>query len=108
MSVNLTNTKGIIADSINVKKGNAPVNVLDSSNNIAGLPPETLDSLEKIANAMDNDPNFFQTIADGLGAKLNTQTFNDTMTDVNAEFETIDDELEAVNNSPRYESWRFQ
>ena len=101
MPVTVTNSVDIVANSVQIIKDNELINVLDKITNFTGLPPETMDSLEKIANAMDNDPNFFQTIADGLGAKLDTQTFNDTMTDVNAEFDVIDGEFETIN-SARY------
>ena len=49
MPVNLTNTVDIVADSIHVKKDNKLIDVMDNINNIAGLPPETLNSLEKLA-----------------------------------------------------------
>ena len=92
MPVTLTNTVDIVADSIHVKKDNKLIDVMDNIQNIAGLPPETLNSLEKIANAMDNDPNFFQTMAHGLNAKLNTSTFSQAMTNINTEFDTVDTE----------------
>ena len=96
MPVNLTNTVDIVADSIHIKKDNKLVNLIDNITNITGLPPETMNSLEKIASAMDNDPDFFQTVANGLEAKLDTSTFTQAMTNINAEFDTVHMELDTL------------
>ena len=36
---------------------------------IVGLAPDDLNSIELLAQAIDNDPNYFQTVAAGLTAK---------------------------------------
>jgi hypothetical protein len=38
---------------------------------IVGLAPDDLNSIELLAQAVDNDPNYFQTVAAGLSAKAN-------------------------------------
>jgi hypothetical protein len=40
---------------------------------IVGLAPEDLNSIELLAQAIDNDPNYFQTVAAGLSAKADQQ-----------------------------------
>jgi hypothetical protein len=41
---------------------------------IVGLAPEDLNSIELLAQAIDNDPNYFQTVAAGLTAKADRAT----------------------------------
>jgi hypothetical protein len=38
---------------------------------VVGLAPADLNSIELLAQAIDNDPNYFQTVAAGLTAKAN-------------------------------------
>jgi hypothetical protein len=40
---------------------------------IVGLAPEDLSSIELLAQAIDNDPNYFQTVAAGLSAKADRE-----------------------------------
>ena len=67
--VSLTGVKEIIGDTISLLEGNKIVNTKDKFydkstvnimlSNVVGLPPETLNSLEKVSTALNNDPNFF-------------------------------------------------
>ena len=61
MPVSLTNSVDIIANSVSLIKNNEIVDVAESFGNITGLAPSTLNSLEKLATALNNDANFFQT-----------------------------------------------
>ena len=60
MPVSLSNSKDIVANSVSVVKGNRFVDVLETIDAVQGLAPETLNSLEKLANALNNDSNYFQ------------------------------------------------
>ena len=64
--VSLTNSKDIIANSISVIDKDKVIDLkelflsnLDAINNIVGLPVATLDSLQKLAEAIKSDANFF-------------------------------------------------
>ena len=63
--VSLTNSKDIIANSISVIDKDKVIDLkelflsnLDAINNIVGLPVATLDSLQKLAEAIKSDANF--------------------------------------------------
>ena len=58
MALSLTNSKDIVANSITVIKGNRAIDLLDTIDAVQGLAPDTLNSLEKLATAMNNDPAF--------------------------------------------------
>ena len=58
MALSLTNSKDIVANSITVIKGNRAIVLLDTIDAVQGLAPDTLNSLEKLATAMNNDPVF--------------------------------------------------
>ena len=38
---------------------------------VLGIPPASMDTLEKVAAALGNDPSYFETIAAGLDSKAN-------------------------------------
>ena len=69
MPVSLSNSKDIIANSISVIKGNKVIDVLETVDDIVGLAPATLDSLEKLANALDNNPTFYTNVAQAIDDK---------------------------------------
>ena len=76
--VSISGVNEIIADSISLQEGNAIVNLSDTFLNkseaydkstintmlssVVGLPPSTLNSLEKVSTALNNDPDFVTTI----------------------------------------------
>ena len=62
MPLSLNNSKDIIANSISIIKGNRTIDVLETIDAVSGLAPETLNSLEKLATAMNNDSSFFHDI----------------------------------------------
>ena len=65
MAVSLTNSKDIVANNISVIENNKVIDLkelflskLDAIENIVGLPGETLNSLQKLAEARNSDSNF--------------------------------------------------
>ena len=65
MSVSLTNSKDLVANSISVIDKNKIIDLqklflskLDAITNIVGLPVATLDSLQKLAEAINSDAKF--------------------------------------------------
>ena len=71
--VSLSGVKEIIADTISLQEGNQIVNikekVYDKStvnimlSSVVGIPPDTLNSLQKVSTALNNDPNFLHQLA---------------------------------------------
>ena len=74
-SVNINNTESIIADSIFLIDSNDLIDIRSlflyrtEASDIVGIPPDTLNTLQEIADAINNDPNFFQTINNELNLK---------------------------------------
>ena len=64
--------KEIIADSVSLVEGNEIINIKDKFydkstvntmlSSVVGLPPETLNSLQKVSTALNGDPNFLQQL----------------------------------------------
>jgi hypothetical protein len=57
MSSSLTNSKDTVVHSIAVIKGNRLIDLAETIDVVQGLAPETLNSLEKLANAFNGDAN---------------------------------------------------
>ena len=74
MPVSLSNSKDIVANSVSVVKGNTFVDVLETIDAVQGLAPETLNSLEKLANALNNDSNYVQTVSNAISNKADVAT----------------------------------
>ena len=74
MPLSLNNSKDIVANSISVLKGNRTIDVLETIDALSGLAPATLNSLEKLATALNNDSGFFTTVTTALGNKAETST----------------------------------
>ncbi len=89
MPVNLTNSTDLIANSISLVDGNQLVDVkdlflskLDALQDIVGLPPETLNTLQKLADSINNDSNFYDTLVAELALKANiSETYSRTYVD---------------------------
>ena len=87
-SVNINNTESIIADSIFLIDSDNLTDIRSlflyrtEASDIVGIPPDTLNTLQEIADAINNDPNFFQTINNELNLKRNI-TDSYSKTDVN-------------------------
>ena len=60
MPVSLTNSIDIIANSVSVVQNNKIVNILDIISQITGLAPETLNTLQELAQSINNDNTFLQ------------------------------------------------
>ena len=86
MSILLSNSSDITANSISLIRGNTIEDITktflsrsEAVSNIIGLPPNTMNTLEKISQSLANDPNFFST----LDAKINVKA---TAATVDAKF----------------------
>ena len=89
MAVSLTNSKDIVANSISVIDKNKIIDLkelflsnLDALNKIVGLPVATLDSLQKLAEAINSDANFFNNMMRAINLKSD-------LTYVNTQFDII-------------------
>ena len=66
--LSLINSRDLTCNNIYLKYNNDIKNIFDifaTQNNISditGLPPETLNSLQELAVALNNNPNFFQYV----------------------------------------------
>ena len=75
--LSLTNSKDIVCNSFSLISGNSLFNVVDlfltksEGANKVGIAPETLNTIQEVANALNNDPAFFATINDKLALKRN-------------------------------------
>jgi hypothetical protein len=74
MPLSLNNSRDIVANSISAIKGNRTIDVLETIDAVSGLAPETLNSLEKLATALNNDSGFFNTVTTALNNKADKST----------------------------------
>jgi hypothetical protein len=79
MAVSMSNTKDIVANSISVIDKNKVIYLselflskLDAINHIVGVPVETLNSLQKLAEAINHYCGFFGTIMRAINLKADT------------------------------------
>ena len=87
-SISMTNSKDIVANSISVIDKDKVIDLkelfltkIDAISGIVGLPVETLNSLQQLAEAINSDANFFNTIMGQINFKsdliyVNTQFDN--------------------------------
>ena len=96
MSWSLTNRDDIIANSYSLITSNGSVvDILDAvQSSVVGLPPSTLNTIEKLSAAISNDPNYFSTMQTAISAKAN-QISTHTKTEITTllEGKTSDSEL---------------
>ena len=89
-SLNLANTETGVFNNVFLLKNTGHASIYDifalktDISDIMGLPPDTLNTLQEIANAINNDPNFFQYVRDQLDLKRNVvdsydKNYNDTL-----------------------------
>ena len=85
--VSLNNSKDIVANSIRIINAQGELedvmDVIDNSvSGVTGLPPETLNTIEAVANAIDNNPNYFSDTQTAINAKADkTTTYTKTEVD---------------------------
>lgn len=87
---NLTDTK---ADKTEVQT--AVANLVDSA-------PDTLNTLNELAAALGDDPNFATTIATEIGKKVNSNDYNDTIASINTNIASITPEKIGALNEENY------
>ena len=66
MPDSLTNSIDIIANYVSVVQNNKIVNIFDIISQITGLAPDTLNTLQKLAESSNNDNPFYNTINNQL------------------------------------------
>ena len=69
MPVSLTNSIDIISNSVSVVQNNKIVNLLDIISQITGLAPETPNTRQELAQSINNDNTFYNTINNKLASK---------------------------------------
>ena len=83
MPLSLSNSKDIVANSLTLIDKNNAIDVLSTLQTINGLPPEMLSSLGKLATALNNDSNYFQTVSTAISNKADkSTTYTKTQADV--------------------------
>ena len=74
MPISLNNSKDIVANSVSIIRGNRTIDLVETIDAVQGFAPSTLNSLEKLATAMNNDPAFFTTLSTSIGNKADKST----------------------------------
>ncbi len=103
MPLTLSNRKDILPDSVAVFKGNQTIDLLESPDSVTGLAPATLNSLEKLAAALNNDSGFFTSVKNALDnkASLASPAFSGTVTGITkamVELGNVDNTSDAAKN----------
>ena len=92
MPISLTNTIHIVANSVSLYEADTVKNILDlflkktdAITQIIGVPPETLNTIQKLVDSINNDQHFYNTINNKLNQKAKsadvytkTSTFSQT------------------------------
>ena len=74
MPISLNNSKDIVANSVSIIKGNRTIDLVETIDDVQGFAPSTLNSLEKLATAMNNDPAFFTALSTSIENKADKST----------------------------------
>jgi hypothetical protein len=79
MAVSLTTSNDLVVNSLSLVEENKVIDVkelflskLDTIDHIVGLAPETLNTLAKLGEAINNDSNFYQSLITDLSFQANT------------------------------------
>ena len=74
MPISLNNSKDIVANSVSIIRGNRTIDLVETIDAVQGFAPSTLNSLEKLATAMNNDPAFFTALSTSINDKADKST----------------------------------
>ena len=74
MPISLNNSKDIVANSVSIIRGNRTIDLVETIDAVQGFAPSTLNSLEKLATAMNNDPAFFTALSTSIDNKADKST----------------------------------
>ena len=87
-NLSLTNVRNGNFTNIYLVNGNDNINVLDlfctkqELQNVIGLPPSTLDTIQELASALNNNPDYFNYVQSQLNLKMNiSDCYNKTYID---------------------------
>lgn len=83
----LTSTK---ADKTEVQA--AVANLVDSA-------PDTLNTLNELAAALGDDPNFATTVSTEIGKKVNKSEYNENIASINANINSINEEIDSLQEA---------
>ena len=57
---------------VSIIKGNRTIDLVETIDAVQGFAPSTLNSLDKLAKAMNDDPNFFTELSNAISGKQKT------------------------------------
>jgi hypothetical protein len=79
MAVSLTSSNDLVVNSLSLVEENKVIDVkelflrkLEAIDNIVGLAPDTLNTLQTLGEAINDDSNFYDTLIRDLSCKANT------------------------------------
>jgi hypothetical protein len=74
MPISLDNSKDIVANTVSIIRGNRTIDLVETIDAVQGFAPETFNSLEKLATAMNNGPSFSTALSTAIGDKADKST----------------------------------
>jgi hypothetical protein len=104
MPLSLNNSKDLVANSVRIIKGNKTIDVLETIDAIQGLAQDTLNSLEKLATALNGDASYFNTVITALSNKADVSTTY-TKTDTNTLLDAKLDDIEMTNYATKADTF---
>ena len=115
LGLNLNNLHNWIFDNISLVYDNNVIDIFDLFalkkdviDVIGGLPPDTLNTLKEIADALNNDPQFFQYVRNQLALKRDiTDSYSKSHVDTLIALYYTKDEMDVLLNQTLYASVIF-
>jgi hypothetical protein len=104
MPLSLNNSKDLVVNSISILKGNKTIDLIESLDAVQGLAPETLNSLEKLATALNNDSSFLNTVTTAVADKADKSTTY-TQSVVHGFLDAKVDDTEMVNYATKADTF---
>ena len=99
MPISLNNSKDIVANSVSIIRGNRTIDLVETTDAVQGFAPETLNSLEKLATAMNNDHGIFTTLSTDEDAKQDKFITSSLPANAGRLFDTDSTNFRAINVS---------
>lgn len=67
--------------------------------NLVNSSPDALDTLKELANALGNDPDFATTVLNLIGAKVDKETYNEKMSNIDENMEEIETNIGNIDSA---------